>query len=129
MFEYAYFGRSETEGFFSQQFILNEGGFKSIIPNTSSNQWLLSVNFSVGVWRWIESYADLAILKNQFNKHQSYYDYGLKINLIPDYFELYFPAGSSQEYSINKENYFSKIRFVLSLNTKDISTFFTRRWF
>jgi len=129
LFEYAYFGRSETEGFFSQQFILNEGGFKSIIPNTSSNQWLLSANFSVGVWRWIESYVDLAILKNQFNKHQSYYDYGLKINLIPDYFELYFPAGSSQEYSINKEKYFSKIRFVLSLNTKDISTFFTRRWF
>ena len=129
LFEYAYFGRSETKGFFSQQFILNEGGFKSIIPNTSSNQWMLSSNLSLGIWKWIEGYIDMAIIKNQFQKQKSYYDYGLRLNFVPDYLELYFPIGSSEEYSLNKYDYFSKIRFVLSLNAKDISSFFTRTWF
>ena len=129
LFEYAYFGRSETEGLFSQQFILNEGGFKSIIPNSSSNQWILSSNFSVGVWKWVESYLDFGILKNANQRMKFYNGYGIRLNFIPDYLELYFPVGSSHEYSIAKENYLSKIRFVLSLNPKDISAFFSRTWF
>ena len=129
LFKYAYFGRSETEGLFSQQFILNEGGFKSIIPNSSSNQWILSSNFSVGVWKWVESYLDFGILKNANQRMKFYNGYGIRLNFIPDYLELYFPVGSSHEYSIAKENYLSKIRFVLSLNPKDISAFFSRTWF
>jgi len=129
LFKYAYFGRSETEGFYSQQFILNEGGFKSIIPNNSSNQWLLSSNISMGIWKWFEGYIDIGILKSINQGHKSYYDYGFRLNFIPDYLELYFPVGSSHEYSLNKDNYSSKIRFVLSLNSKDISTFFSRTWF
>ena len=129
LFEYAYFGRSETEGIFSQQFIMNEGGFKSSISNSSSNQWILSSNLSMGIWKWFEGYVDLAILKNKNQTHRSYYDYGFRFNFIPDYLEFYFPIGSSEEYEIVKENYFSRIRFVLSLNPKDISTFFSRTWF
>ena len=129
LFKYAYFGRSETEGFYSQQFILNEGGFKSIIPNSSSNQWIFSSNISMGIWKWFEGYIDVGILKNINQDHKSYYDYGFRLNFIPDYLELYFPVRSSHEYSLNKENYYSKIRFVLSLNPKDISAFFSRTWF
>ena len=116
LFKYAYFGRSETEGLFSQQFILNEGGFKSIIPNSSSNQWILSSNFSIGIWKWVEGYLDFGILKNVNQRMKFYNGYGVRLNFIPDYLELYFPVGSSHEYSIVKENYLSKIRFVLSSN-------------
>ena len=129
LFKYAYFGRSETEGLFSQQFILNEGGFKSIIPNSSSNQWILSSNFSIGIWKWVEGYLDFGILKNVNQRMKFYNGYGVRLNFIPDYLELYFPVGSSHEYSIVKENYLSKIRFVLSLNSNDISAFFSRTWF
>ena len=129
LFKYAYFGRSETEGFYSQQFILNEGGFKSIIPNSSSNQWILSSNISMGIWKWVEGYIDVGLLKNINQDYKSYYDYGFRLNFIPDYLELYFPVASSHEYSLNKENYSSKIRFVLSLNPKDISALFSRTWF
>ena len=129
LFKYSYLGRSETEGIFSQQFILNEGGFKSTISESSSNQWLLSTNISMGIWKWFEGYIDFSILKNLNQKSRSYYDYGFRLNFIPDYLELYFPIGSSEEYSLNTEKYFSKIRFVFSLNSKDIATFFSRRWF
>ena len=129
LFEYAYFGRSETEGLFSQQFIMNEGGFKSIIPDTSSDKWILSSNFSMGIWRWFEGYMDFGLLKNTNQNIRSFYDYGFRLNFLPDYLELYFPVGSSHENSLVKENYSSKIRFVLSLNPKDIATFFSRTWF
>lgn len=69
------------------------------------------------------------ILKNANQRMKFYNGYGIRLNFIPDYLELYFPVGSSHEYSITKENYLSKIRFVLSLNPKDISAFFSRTWF
>jgi len=46
LFEYDLFGRSETTGIFSQQFILAEGGFKSKLIPSGSNQWLATTNAS-----------------------------------------------------------------------------------
>lgn len=129
LFEYSYLGRSETEGIFSQQFILNEGAFKSRISDSSANYWLLSYNFSMGIWKWFEGYFDFSLLRNSNQNSKSFYDYGFRLNFIPDYLELYFPIGSNEENSLNSKRYFSKIMFVFSLNPKDISTFFTRRWF
>ncbi|MBN09019.1 MAG: hypothetical protein CMC79_01410 [Flavobacteriaceae bacterium] len=128
LFEYSYLGRSETEGFYSQQFILNEGGFKSIIPNSSSDRWILSTNFAIGIWKWFEVYADMGILNNINLPSKGYYDYGIRLNFIPDYFELYFPFGSSYENEINSRDYLSKVRFVLSLNGEDLGKFFSRKW-
>ena len=83
----------------------------------------------MGIWKWVEGYIDVGLLKNINQDYKSYYDYGFRLNFIPDYLELYFPVASSHEYSLNKENYSSKIRFVLSLNPKDISALFSRTWF
>ena len=129
LFEYYYLGRSETDGFFSQQYIMNEGGFKSIIPQSSSNKSILAGNFSMGLWKWIEAYTDLGIIKNIDERPKSFYDYGLKLNFLPDYFEIFFPIASSFQNEINQSDYLSKIRFTLSLNSKQIFNLFSRTWF
>ena len=66
LFQYDYLGRSETSGILSQQIIINEGGFKSKLPVAYANQWLTTMNTSVGLWRWLEVYNDIGFVKNKF---------------------------------------------------------------
>ena len=47
LFDYNYFGRSESTGFYSQQFIMAEGGFKSKMNTPYANRWITSINASV----------------------------------------------------------------------------------
>ena len=49
LFDYNYYGRSESTGFFSRQFILAEGGFKSKLNKPYANQWLTTCNASFNV--------------------------------------------------------------------------------
>jgi hypothetical protein len=95
LFEYNLFGRSETTGLFSQQFILAEGGFKSKIVPSSINQWITTTNVSFNVWNWIEVYGDFGLVKNRFTQPEFLYDSGIRLNLVTDYFELYFPVYSN----------------------------------
>ena len=129
LFEYYYLGRSETEGFYSQQYIMNEGGFKSSIPDSSSNKSIVAANFSMGIWKWVEVYSDLGLIKNIDESSKTFYDYGLKLNILPDYFEIFFPLASSYQNEINQTDYLSRIRFTLSLNSKQIFNLFSRTWF
>ena len=64
LFEYNYLGRSEEKGIYSQQFIMSEGGFKSKFKNPLANDFLISSNIGIGLWKWIELYADIGISKN-----------------------------------------------------------------
>jgi len=129
LFELPFFGRSETSGFFGQQFVMAEGGFKSIIPNSNANKWLLSTNLSMGLWRWVEAYLDLGLLKNQKHPIRSFYDTGLRLNILPDYLEAYFPIASTMGWEVTQINYHEKIRFVLSIRPKQLANLFSRRWF
>jgi hypothetical protein len=102
LFEYNLFGRSETTGLFSQQFILAEGGFKSKIVPSSINQWITTTNVSFNVWNWIEVYGDLGFVKNRATQPEFIYDSGIRLNLVTDYFELYFPVYSNLGWEIVK---------------------------
>ena len=42
-----------------------EGGFKSKLLPVTANDYLITINLTLGVWKWIEAYTDLGILKNQ----------------------------------------------------------------
>ena len=46
LFDYNYFGRSESTGLFSQEFVQAEGGFKSKLLNPYANQWITNANGS-----------------------------------------------------------------------------------
>jgi len=128
-FSYNLLGRSETSGFFSQQYVLAEGGFKSFIPTQTANQWIMSANLSTTLWRGLEVYSDIGLVKNRGQKNRFIYDAGLSFNLIQDFLGLYFPLYSNLGWEIDDKAYPSKIRFTLSIQTSQLLSLFTRSWF
>lgn len=128
LFNGNYIGRSEEDGILSQQFIMAGGGFKSFFENPSTNNFILSTNLNFGIWKWFESYLDLGILKDKEEKSRYFYGTGIRLNILPDFFELYFPVSSNNGFELSQENYSSKIRFIVSYNLESLGKLFTRRW-
>lgn len=126
LFEQNYFGRSESTGIFSQQVIINDGGFKSILPERYANQYMLSFNSSIGLWKWMEYYTDVAFFKNKGRKTYFAYENGIRFNFIHNILELYFPLYSNNGWEVNQEAYASKIRFVFTARPSAIYNFFRR---
>ena len=129
LFDYSYFGRSEDTGFFSQEIIIAEGGFKSIFENQYANQWLVTTNASIGIWRWVEAYADAGFIKNHNENAYFRYDSGIRLNFVHNILELYFPLQSSLGFEPSLPDYSSKIRFVLTLNPGKIYNFIKRGFY
>jgi len=130
MFDYNFYGRSETTGLFSQQFIMAEGGFKSKLATRYANQWMVTTNGSFNIWNWIEVYGDAGVFKNHFSDPEFVYDSGIRLNLVPDYFELYFPVYSSNGWAFGEQQAYSeKIRFVVTISPGTLINLFTRKWF
>ena len=129
LFRYAYLGRSETSGLLGQQFIPAEGSFKSIIEDSSANDFLISTNLAVGLWRWVEAYVDLGLIRNRKTRTQAFYGTGIRLNLLPDYLELYLPVASNNGIEDFNNQYFSNIRVLFTLDPKTLSGLFTRSWF
>jgi len=129
LFEQELLGRSEKSGIFSQQFIMGDGGFKSKVLPESVNKWLVTTNVSFNVWNWIEIYGDLGMVKNSNTPEKFVYDNGIRFNLVPDYFELFFPVYSNNGWEIAQNNYGEKIRIVFTIDPKLLINLFTRKWF
>ena len=129
LFDYDYLGRSETSGLLSQQIIIAEGGFKSMFENPWANQWMTTANGSVGIWRWIEFYADAGLYKNRGFQPEFVYDSGIRFNFIHNILEFYFPLQSSLGFEPSQQDYFSKIRFVLTINPPKIIAYVRRGFF
>ena len=128
LFNGNYIGRSEEDGILSQQFIMAGGGFKSFFENPSTNNFILSSNLNFGIWKWIESYLDIGVLKDKDEKSRYFYGTGIRLNILPDFFELYFPVSSNNGFELSQEDYSSKIRFIVSYNLESLGKLFTRRW-
>ncbi|WP_158841546.1 aminopeptidase [Polaribacter sp. L3A8] len=126
LFQLNYLGRSESSGFFSQQYIITEGGFKSVLPTRFANQFMVSNNSSIGLWRWLEVYNDVAFLKNKNQPLYFAYENGVRFNFVHEIFEIYFPFYSNNGWEISKAAYPQKIRFSLSADIKSIYNFFKR---
>ncbi len=114
-FSYGLLGQSATSGILSQQFILAEGGFKSFF-NTSVNQFITSLNLDSHLWKWFNLYADAGVYKNKNRAAQFIWDSGIKVKLIPDFLEIYFPVASSLGFEPSFKNYGYRIRYTLNLN-------------
>lgn len=126
LFQLNYFGRSEDSGIFSQQFIIAEGGFKSVLPTRFANQYMLAFNSSFGIWRWVEFYNDVAFLKNKNNPIYFGYNNGIRLNFVHNIFEVYFPLYSNNGWELSQEAYPQKIRFTLTADVNSIYNFFRR---
>ena len=94
-----------------------------------ANQWMMSTNLSTTLWRGLEVYSDIGLVKNRGQKNHFIYDAGLSFNLIEDYLELYFPFYSNLGWEIDDKAYPSKIRFTLSIQASQLLSLFTRSWF
>ena len=129
LFDYDYLGRSEEAGFLSQQIIIAEGGFKSQFENRFANQWMLTANGSIGIWRWIEAYADAGLYKSKGLDTEFKYDSGIRLNFVHNILEVYFPLQSSLGFEPSQPNYSSKIRFVLTLSPGQIYNFIKRGFY
>lgn len=129
LFDFSYLGRSEDSGIFSQQIIIAEGGFKSQLENPFANDWMATANASTNIWRWIEVYGDIGFMKNKGQKQRFVYDSGIRLNLVTDFFELYFPIYSNNGWEISEPNYEENIRFIVTLSPRTLIGLFTRKWF
>nr|WP_299385388.1 metalloprotease [Allomuricauda sp.] len=129
LFDLNYLGRSENSGIYSQQIIIAEGGFKSQLENPFANDWIVTTNTSTNIWRWIEAYGDLGYIRSRGQNARFVYDSGIRLNLVTDYFELYFPVYSNRGWEIADRDYGERIRFVVTISPKTLIGLFTRQWF
>ncbi len=129
LFDYNYYGRSQSSGLFSQQIILAEGGFKSQLEPAFANQWITTLNGSTNLWKWIYAYGDLGLMKNQDYNAKFLYDSGIRVSLVADYFEVYLPVYSNLGWEIGQNNYDQKIRFIVTLDINTLIKLFTREWY
>lgn len=126
LFQLNYFGRSEDSGIFSQQFIIAEGGFKSVLPVRFANQYMFAFNSSFGIWKWVEFYNDVAFLKNRNQPLYFGYNNGIRFNFIHNILEVYFPLYSNNGWEISQQAYPQRIRFTLTADVSQIYNFFRR---
>lgn len=126
LFQLNYFGRSEDSGFFSQQYIIAEGGFKSVLPTRFANQYMMAFNSSFGLWKWVELYNDVAFLKNKNESIYFGYNNGIRFNFIHNILEVYFPLYSNNGWEVTQKAYPQRIRFTLTADVNSIYNFFRR---
>ncbi|PHS64059.1 MAG: metalloprotease [Flavobacterium sp.] len=129
LFDYNYYGRSDDSGFFSQQLILAEGGFKSKLSPDFSNTWMATMNVSTNIWRWIQVYGDLGFVNNKNLGTETLYDSGLRLSLVEDYFEVFFPVYSNLGWEMGQANYEEKIRFIITIDISTLFGLFSRNWY
>ncbi len=129
LFDLAYLGRSEDSGIYSQQIIIAEGGFKSQLENPFVNDWITTANASTSIWRWIEAYGDIGFTRNKGENPRFVYGSGIRLNLVTDFFELYFPVYSNRGWEIADQNYGERIRFIVTISPRTLTGLFTRKWF
>ncbi|WP_347374557.1 metalloprotease [Aequorivita sp. Q41] len=129
LFDYNYYGRSEDSGLFSQQLIIAEGGFKSQLAPAFANRWITTVNASTNIWKWIYAYGDAGLVNNSATGTTAVFDSGIRLSLVADYFELYFPIYSSLGFEPNLPHYDEKVRFIVTLSPKTLLGLFNRRWY
>ncbi len=127
-FGYNLLARSDDSGIFSQQYVMAEGGFISKF-NFRANKFLSSVRSEFPIWKMFLFYGGMGIYKNKGFQPEFIYETGIKLRLIPDFFELYFPVQSTLGFEPQLSRYYSRIRFTFNLNFSALKRYFERGWY
>ena len=124
-FDQSFFGRTETDGLWSQQMSLTDGAFKVPTFIGQTRDWIATVNLSASLpgLNFIGAFADLGTFKDAgktiANKESILYDAGLWFSL-GDLVVVYFPIFKSEdiEKSLDSNNikFENQIRFVFNVN-------------
>ena len=129
LFDYKYLGRSEESGLISQQIIIAEGGFKSRLETPYADQWLTTLNTGYSIWNWIHAYGDIGLVKSRNVPTNFVYDSGIRLSLVNDYFELFFPVYSNKGWEMGQPDYSQNIRFLITISPSTLIGLFNRRWY
>jgi len=71
----------------------------------------------------------LGIVKNKGRSAKYVFDAGIRLSLVADYFELFFPVVSNKGWEIAQPNYDQQIRFIITLSPETLIGLFTRQWY
>ncbi len=129
LFELPYLGRSENSGILSQQYFKAQGGFVTQNNPGFANQWLTSINTSIGIVRWVEAFNNVSLLKNRNSTAFFDYEGGIRLNFVPNILEIYVPIYNREGLVLQQDNYLSNIRFVLTLHPQPILKFLKQQLF
>ncbi|MCY7408810.1 MAG: hypothetical protein LH473_00925, partial [Chitinophagales bacterium] len=127
-YENAFLGRTEQEGFLSQQISMNDdGGFAmrttGVTPRIGeSDSWLFAVNLKARIPFFMPLYlfADLGFAPND-NYDVFQYDAGIGFTLLPDVVEIYLPLSYSSDIKTNListpfyEHWYQRISFTFNI--------------
>ncbi len=127
-FDYNLLARSDDSGFLSQQYVMAEGGFISGL-NSKTNQFITSFHTEFPIFKYLLLFGDAGVYKNRGLSAKFIYDSGVKLRLIPDFFELYFPIQSSLGFEPKLDSYGKRIRFTFNLNLSALVRYFERGWY
>lgn len=125
LFDLSLIGRSDSTGIWSQQFFVTDGGFKTATGAFSST-WMTSLSLNVPIWKGIGVFGDVGYSGFQ---DQFYWDYGVRLAIVPDFLEFYFPIQNNLRTHITSPNYFSQVRFVMNIDQGDIIQRLRRGWY
>jgi len=116
LFDYGFFGRSDTGTIWSQQMFSTDGGFRGASP-VFADEWMLASNLSLPLWNMFGLYADVGVA-DDFDR--LYYGYGVRIAPVSDFAEVYFPIGNQDGLLTRQRNYAVQIRFLIDLDLSNI---------
>jgi hypothetical protein len=81
------------------------------------------------VWKMFNVYGDAGVYKNKGKNAEFIWDSGVKLRLIPDFIEIYFPVYSSLGFEPSFKDYGERIRFTLVFNLGAVANTLRRGWY
>ena len=130
LFQYDLYGRSEAEGFFSQQYIKAEGALRTTGDLTSANQWLLTAQSATTIWRWVEGLCRNRLgQKTAIRTLKPIGARALPLTWFQTFLKCIFPSTIQNGAVFTNNAYPKNIRFQLSLRPASLSKLFSRSWF
>ncbi|MFH2143011.1 MAG: M1 family metallopeptidase [Bacteroidota bacterium] len=134
MYDYIYLGRSGSHEssksyLLENQFIPNDGAFSIYTGLGQTDDWLLTLNLSSTLpfklpLKIYGNFGTYANIEDDYNLSEwAVYELGVSLLIIPEIFEIYFPAFLSKDIKATSDyyynNYWQKVRFTLNLNRLD----------
>ena len=128
LFDYYLIGRSDETGVWSRQFFVSDGGMKSFasqqgdqLTNLFSSTWLVGMNLNIPIWSVFGVFSDLGFVPQPNGQVNAVADFGIRIAIVPDFVEAYFPLAHSEYDVLNGPSpYWKGVRFVLNLQSDAI---------
>ncbi len=93
LFDEFFFGRNETNGFFSQQVFVKEGGFRSRTDFGQTNKWISTINLNSTIPGKIpiRPYLSIGVFGQTNSKINMAVEAGISIVILPEIFDINFP--------------------------------------